>query len=117
MIYEDGQFKIPDAVTFEHGKANLKEESHSLLDQVALMIKANPDVKVRVEGHTDDTGPKAINWRLSRQRAEAVRRYIIGRGVAPARLRAEGFGPDRPLAKGNDDAARAKNRRVEFVVE
>lgn len=118
VIYEDGQFKILDAVTFEHGKAEIKEESHSLLDQVALMIKANADVKVRVEGHTDDTGPKEVNRRLSRQRAQAVRQYLIDRGrVAPNRLSAEGYGPDRPLVKDTSDEARSKNRRVEFVVE
>jgi outer membrane protein OmpA-like peptidoglycan-associated protein len=116
VIYEDGQFKILDAVHFETGKANIKEDSHSLLDQVALMIKANPDVKVRVEGHTDDTGPKAVNRRLSRARAESVRRYLMGKGVAGNRLRAVGYGPDKPLVEGTSDDARAKNRRVEFVV-
>lgn len=117
VIYEDGQFKILDAVHFEHGKSEIKEESHSLLDQVALMIKANPEVKVRVEGHTDDTGPRALNLRLSKARAQSVRRYLINKGVAPQRLTAEGYGPDKPLKKGSGDDARAKNRRVEFVVE
>lgn len=117
VIYEDGQFKILDAVHFEHGKADIKEESHSLLDQVALMIKANPDVNVRVEGHTDDTGPKDVNRRLSQARAESVRRYLIGKGVKPSRLSAKGYGPDKPLEKGTSDAVRAKNRRVEFVAE
>jgi outer membrane protein OmpA-like peptidoglycan-associated protein len=118
VIYEDGKFKILDAVHFEHGKAEIKEESHSLLDQVALMIKANPEVKkVRVEGHTDDTGPKHVNRRLSQARAEAVRRYLGGKGVSPSRLTAKGYGPDKPLEKGTSDAVRAKNRRVEFVVD
>lgn len=117
VIYEDGKFKILDAVHFEHGKAQIKDESHSLLDQVALTIKANPDVKVRVEGHTDDTGPHDVNLRLSRARAQAVRGYLVNKGVSPTRLRAEGYGPDKPLEKGTSDAVRAKNRRVEFIVE
>ncbi len=117
VIYEDGQFKILDSVHFETGKADIKEDSHSLLDQVALMIKANPDVKVRVEGHTDDTGPKAVNRRLSRARAQSVRRYLMRKGVSGSRLRAVGYGPDKPLVEGTSDDARAKNRRVEFVVE
>jgi OOP family OmpA-OmpF porin len=117
VIYEDGKFQILDSVHFEHGKADIKEESYSLLDQVALTIKANPDVKIQVEGHTDDTGPHDVNVRLSRARAHAVRRYLVRKGVSPSRLTAEGYGPDRPLEKGTSDAIRAKNRRVEFVVK
>ena len=117
VIYEDGEFKVLDVVNFEHGKADIKEDSHSLLDQVALTIKANPDTKVRVEGHTDDTGPRDINLRLSKARAQAVRSYLIKKGVSPARLRAEGYGPDKPKIKEKTDDARAKNRRVEFIVE
>ena len=117
VIYEDGKFKILDAVHFEHGKSDIKPESHSLLDQVALTIKANPEVNVRVEGHTDDTGPRDVNMRLSKARAESVRRYLVNKGVSPARLRAQGYGPDKPLIEKTTDEARAKNRRVEFVVE
>ncbi len=118
VIYEDGEFKILDTVQFEHGSAALKPESHDLLNQVALTIKANPQIKrIRIEGHTDDTGPRDVNVRLSKQRAQSVRRYLINRGVSPKRLKAEGFGPDRPLVDETTEEARAKNRRVEFVVE
>jgi outer membrane protein OmpA-like peptidoglycan-associated protein len=118
VVYEDGKFVVLDKIQFEHGSADIKAESHSVLDQMALTIKANPQFKrVRVEGHTDDTGPREINMQLSERRARSVRQYLIGRGVSARRLSAEGFGPDRPLADGRSDAARAKNRRVEFVVE
>lgn len=117
VIYEDGKFKILDAVHFEHGKAEIKSESYSLLDQVALTIKANPGTNVRVEGHTDDTGPHEVNMRLSTARAHAVRKYLVGKGVNPGRLSAQGHGPDKPLEKGSTDAVRAKNRRVEFIVK
>lgn len=117
VIYEDGEFKVLDVVHFEHGKAEIKEESHSLLDQVALTIKANPETKVRVEGHTDDTGPRDVNLRLSKARAQAVRSYLVKKGVSPGRLRAEGYGPDKPKLKESTPEARAKNRRVEFIVE
>ncbi len=118
VIFEDGKFKILDTIQFEHGSAKLKDESHSTLDQVALTLKANPEIKkVRVEGHTDDTGPADVNRRLSQQRANAVRTYLIRKGVDPRRLRAKGYGEDKPLEKGTSDSARAKNRRVEFVVE
>ncbi|HKY34880.1 MAG TPA: OmpA family protein [Polyangiaceae bacterium] len=118
VIYEDSQFKILDTVQFEHGSAQIKPESHSLLDQVALTIKANPQVKrVRVEGHTDDTGPRDVNVRLSKERAESVRQYLAKKGVRNNRLSSEGYGPDKPLVDGTSDEARAKNRRVEFIVE
>jgi len=118
VIYEDGKIQVLDNVQFEHGSADIKPESNSLLDQVALHMKANPEIKrVRIEGHTDDTGPREVNIPLSKQRAEAVRRHLVQKGVNPQRLSAEGYGPDKPLVSGTSEEARAKNRRVEFVVE
>jgi OmpA-OmpF porin, OOP family len=118
VVFDGSKFQILDTVQFEVGSAQLKPESHSLLNQVALTMKANPQVeKIRVEGHTDDTGPRDLNLRLSRERAESVRHYLINKGVSPKRLDFEGYGPDRPLVEGTTDAARAKNRRVDFVVE
>jgi outer membrane protein OmpA-like peptidoglycan-associated protein len=81
------------------------------------MIKANPDVNVQVEGHTDDTGPRELNLRLSRARAQSVRQYLVNKGVSPGRVSAEGYGPDKPLVKGTSKDDRAKNRRVEFIVK
>jgi outer membrane protein OmpA-like peptidoglycan-associated protein len=72
---------------------------------------------MRVEGHTDDTGPRAFNMQLSEERAHSVRRYLIQRGVNPLRLRVRSYGPDRPREEGKDAEARARNRRVEFVLE
>lgn len=117
VIYDDGKFTVLEAIHFETGQATIKPESHGLLDQVSMMIKANPDLKVRVEGHTDDTGPREINQRLSEQRAAAVRKYLVDKGVAPQRLRSQGFGQDKPLINETTPEARAKNRRVEFVVD
>jgi outer membrane protein OmpA-like peptidoglycan-associated protein len=118
VIYANGKVQVLDTVRFRPGSAEIDPQSHSLLDQVALTIKANPDIKrVRVEGHTDETGNHDMNVELSRARASAVREYLIRRGVSPRRLTAEGYGPDRPIARGRDPASLARNRRVEFVVE
>ena len=117
VIYDDGKFTVLDSIHFETGRADIKTDSHGLLDQVAQMIKANPDVKIRVEGHTDDTGPHDLNMRLSQERAESVRHYLVQKGVSPQRVRAVGYGPDKPLVKGTTDEARSKNRRVEFIVD
>lgn len=118
VIYDNGQLMIVDAIRFEHGSSEITAGSHSLLDQIALTLKANPEIEhIRVEGHTDDTGPRAINMQLSEARAHSVRRYLIQRGVSPARLRVRSYGPDRPAVEGTDAATRARNRRVEFVLE
>jgi outer membrane protein OmpA-like peptidoglycan-associated protein len=117
VIYDDGKFTVLEAIHFETGQAQIKQESHGLLDQVALMIKANPDLQVRVEGHTDDTGPRETNMRLSDARAAAVRQHLVNKGVSPQRLTSKGYGPDKPLINETTPAARAKNRRVEFIVD
>lgn len=81
-------------------------------------MKANPHIKrVRIEGHTDETGTRELNMQLSEARANSVREHLIKKGVKPERLTAKGFGPDRPLVPGKDEVARAKNRRVEFIVD
>jgi OOP family OmpA-OmpF porin len=117
VIYEDGEFRILDNVRFEHGSAVLEEDSKRTLDQVAMILKAHTEfTQVRVEGHTDDTGPRDVNQRLSEQRAQTVRAYLIGRGVESNRLQAVGYGSSRPKVEGTTEADRAKNRRVEFVV-
>jgi outer membrane protein OmpA-like peptidoglycan-associated protein len=118
VIVEQGHIRILENVKFKTGSSQLDPESHSILNQVALTMRANKSIKrVRVEGHTDETGTRERNIQLSKERAAVVREYLIGRGVKPERLTSEGYGPDRPLAKGNDPDSLAKNRRVEFVVQ
>ncbi|MBN2197171.1 MAG: OmpA family protein [Polyangiaceae bacterium] len=117
VIYEDGEFKILDNVRFEHNSSVLEEDSKKTLDQVAMILKAHPEfTEVRVEGHTDDTGPDDVNQRISSQRAQVVRAYLINQGVESNRLIAEGYGSSRPKVKGRSNDARATNRRVDFVV-
>ena len=102
VIYEDGKFKILDQVHFETGSAKITQDSHSILDQVALTLKANPQIKhVRVEGHTDDTGPADTNMRLSRARASSVRRYLIGKGVSARASRRQGLRRVAPAGERN----------------
>jgi outer membrane protein OmpA-like peptidoglycan-associated protein len=118
VIREEGKFRILENVRFRSGSAQIDPASYSILDQVALTLKANPDIKrVRIEGHTDDTGSREVNIQLSKARASAVREYLIAKGVKPDRLRSEGYGPDKPIATGSSPESRAKNRRVEFIFE
>ncbi|HET9955347.1 MAG TPA: OmpA family protein [Polyangiaceae bacterium] len=118
VIVEKGRIRILENIRFRKNSAEIDQDSHSILNQVALTMKANPSIKrVRVEGHTDETGTRDLNMQLSRERAESVRQYLVKRGVKPERLSAAGYGPDRPLSRGSDADSLAKNRRVEFIVE
>jgi outer membrane protein OmpA-like peptidoglycan-associated protein len=101
-------------VHFAHGKAEILPDSRSILNAVAASLRANPDVRVMVEGHTSSVGTRDVNLQLSLARANAVRDYLTGRGIAADRLEADGFGPDRPVASNATEEGQAKNRRVEL---
>jgi outer membrane protein OmpA-like peptidoglycan-associated protein len=88
-----------------------------MLDQVARVLQEHPEIdRVVIEGHTDDRGNADVNRKLSQARAEAVRDYLVSKGVESARLEARGFGPDRPIASNKTERGRAANRRVAFII-
>jgi OOP family OmpA-OmpF porin len=101
-------------VNFETGKSTLTTASYGILDEVASSLVVHEDVRIEIAGHTDATGPMALNLRLSRARAEAVRAYLAQKGVAVDRMVAQGYGPDEPLATNSTADGRALNRRVEL---
>jgi len=101
-------------VNFETGRSVLTPESHAILDEVATSLLAQPEVRVEIGGHTDNTGSRAINERLSLERAQAVKAYLAQKGVAPGRMEVRGYGPDRPIATNATAEGRARNRRVEL---
>jgi OOP family OmpA-OmpF porin len=102
-------------VQFDTGKATIRPESEKILAEVASMLAAQPQLRLAVEGHTDNVGSASANKPLSQQRAQAVVNALAGKGVAGARLTAAGFGSDKPVADNATEAGRAKNRRVELV--
>jgi outer membrane protein OmpA-like peptidoglycan-associated protein len=88
-----------------------------VLDQVAALITQHAELKlIQVEGHTDNVGAAQYNKDLSARRAASVVRYLVAKGVAPERLRAVGFGYDKPIASNETALGRARNRRVEFTI-
>ncbi|HEV8399016.1 MAG TPA: OmpA family protein [Gemmatimonadales bacterium] len=101
-------------VMFEVGKSALKPESYTVLDIVAASLVANPDIRIEIAGHTDNTGSAATNQRLSQSRAEAVQIYLASKGVSTNRMVAKGYGPTVPIAPNTTAAGRAQNRRVEL---
>jgi outer membrane protein OmpA-like peptidoglycan-associated protein len=112
-----GKIELPENINFETGSDRIAGRSESLMDRVADKIKSNPQVKrIRIEGHTDDVGGSKKNMELSQARAESVRNFLIKKGVEADRLQAVGYGDTRPLDKRKTADARAKNRRVEFII-
>ncbi|MFO0584244.1 MAG: OmpA family protein [Anaeromyxobacter sp.] len=106
-----------EQVQFAPGREALLPASGELLRQVAQILKDNPQIRfVQIEGHTDDSGELVENERLSQRRAEKVRDFLVGAGVAAGRLEPRGFGPTRPIAPNDTFEGRAQNRRVEFVI-
>src|SRR5216117_79789 len=101
-------------VTFETGRSALKPDSYTILDIVAASLIANPDIKIEISGHTDNTGSSATNTRLSQARADAVRTYLASKGVSPDRMVAKGYGASQAVAPNTTPAGRALNRRVEL---
>ncbi len=102
-------------INFDSGKSSIKEESVPIIDQIAGMLRNNPEINLSIEGHTDDQGDNASNQRLSENRAKAVMDAITAKGIGSDRLSSKGFGEDQPIADNSTEEGRAKNRRVELV--
>jgi OOP family OmpA-OmpF porin len=102
-------------VKFETNSANIKPESYGVLDEFADFLKAVPSARGDLEGHTDSAGADAYNQALSQKRADAVKAYVVGKGVDAARLKAIGYGESRPVADNKTAEGRAQNRRVLFT--
>ena len=104
-------------IHFDTGKATIQPDSDETLRQVVALLQANPDLKLRIEGHTDAQGNAAANQALSEKRAQAVVAWLVNRGIDAGRLKAQGFGQGKPVADNSTEDGRAKNRRVELVKE
>lgn len=105
---------VLDGVEFDSDSATIRPASFPVLDRAIAILRDNPDVRVQIQGHTDNTGRASRNRELSQQRAESVRQYLIEHGIPEARLEARGFGPSRPRAPNDTEEGRARNRRIEF---
>jgi outer membrane protein OmpA-like peptidoglycan-associated protein len=102
-------------IYFDTDKALVKPESGSSLEEITRLLRQNPGLSLYVVGHTDNVGALDHNLKLSADRADAVVKALVGRGIATARLKAAGVGPYSPVASNRAEEGRAKNRRVELV--
>jgi outer membrane protein OmpA-like peptidoglycan-associated protein len=103
-------------IHFDFNKANIKKEYIPLLKEVAKILKENPNINLRIEGYTDDIGPKAYNQKLALKRAMAVKNFLVREGINPERIQVVGFGKERYIAENTTPIGRLTNRRAEFIV-
>ena len=100
---------------FDLGKATIRDKSYATLNRVAALL-VEKNFSLKLAGHTDNTGSMALNLRLSKERAEAVKAYLVSQGANPSRIEAVGYGPNQPIATNKTAAGRQLNRRVEFTL-
>lgn len=112
-----GKKVVLDKIYFATANANLLPNSHAQLDEISRVLKADPNMKIEIAGHTDDVGDVNANIILSQRRADEVRYYLLGKGVGPAKISAMGYGETEPRVDNTSDANRQENRRVELVID
>ncbi len=116
VVIRRGKVVVFGKILFKTGQDEPLEKSYSLLDQIASVLRDHPEVgKMSIEGHTDNVGDAAFNQKLSKRRAERVRKALMARGAKGDTLTTKGYGEARPIAPNETPAGRARNRRVEFV--
>jgi OmpA-OmpF porin, OOP family len=112
-LNRDGRIAL--YINFDTGKSTIKPESKSIIEQIVQMLKANPDLKLSIEGHADNVGNPISNKTLSEERAKSVVAAIVDQGIGIERLSPSGYGQDKSIGDNKTEEGRAKNRRVELV--
>lgn len=108
--------EVFESLQFESGSAIIKDESIASLGNLVRLLAAKPTYLVSIEGHTDNVGDPSANLRLSKRRAQAVKEYLVSKGIEAKRVLTEGYGDTRPLVSNSTPEGRRKNRRVEFMI-
>lgn len=118
VITETDRRTVDEAIKnleFETGKSVIRANSYNSLNKVAALL-VEKDFSLKLAGHTDNTGSLELNLRLSKERAEAVKAYLVSKGANPSRIEATGYGPNQPIASNKTAEGRQQNRRVEFTI-
>lgn len=115
LVEQVGRAMVLEGVVFETGKSRLLPESEQILTKALEGLLENPEVEVMISGHTDNVGKREKNMKLSADRAESVKAWLVSRGVKANRVTTKGFGPDSPIAPNDTDEGKQKNRRIEFT--
>ncbi len=113
---EEGQIVRLNNIFFATAKSKLSKESFPELDRIAITMEENKTLTIELGGHTDDVGGDDFNLKLSQDRADSVREYLIGKGIEPDRVASKGYGETKPVAKNDTPQGQQLNRRVEFKI-
>jgi peptidoglycan-associated lipoprotein len=103
-------------VFFDYDRSEIREDAAALLRQKVAILRASPQVRLRIEGHCDERGSTEYNLALGNRRAEAIRQFLAGFGLGADRFEIQSFGEGRPLQQGTTEAAWSRNRRGQFVI-
>jgi OOP family OmpA-OmpF porin len=118
IVTEEDRKVVDSAIhnlEFDLSKATIKPKSFASLNRVASLL-TEKNFSLKLAGHTDNTGSMALNMRLSKERAEAVKAYLVAQGANASRIEATGYGPTQPIASNKTEEGRQTNRRVEFTL-
>jgi outer membrane protein OmpA-like peptidoglycan-associated protein len=108
---------MPGNITFATGSSQIRSDFYDVLDSVVDVVKEFKDTRIRITGHTDSVGAEAMNQRLSEERADSVKYFLLDQGVPAGRVNAYGYGERYPVADNGSEAGRQQNRRVELELE
>lgn len=111
---EVGKAIVLEGIVFKTGSAVIEPASEEILEQAFNTLDQNRDITVEIRGYTDNVGSRAFNMRLSQRRADAVKEWLVKKGIAASRITAKGYGPDNPIGDNKTAEGRARNRRIEF---
>ncbi|HLG35338.1 MAG TPA: OmpA family protein [Bacteroidia bacterium] len=111
-----GQSTVLKNIFYETASAELKSDSKTELERIAIFLNANPGVKIEISGHTDNVGDKIYNQKLSEKRAQSVYDYLVANGIAADRITFKGYGDTKPVASNDSEEGRKQNRRTEMAV-
>ena len=114
-VNKKGCWALKGLLLFDFDKSAIKPEAHPLLDEVAIILETNPEIKGEIRGHTDSTGSAEYNQQLSEKRAKAVDKYLENKGIDSSRWTIKGYGASQPIASNETEEGRQENRRVELV--
>ena len=103
-------------VLFDYDQSDIRSDARAALDAKVPILQANPNVAIRIAGHTDERGSDEYNLALGQRRAAAAKRYLVERGIADARIETISYGEERPVAQGSEEGAWSQNRRAEFEI-
>ena len=103
-------------IYFDYDSDELRSDARAVLDDKLRVLNANPGLRVRIEGHTDERGTDQYNLALGRRRADQAKRYLLDRGIDASRIETMSFGRERPVASGSNEDSWAQNRRGEFQI-